>query len=100
MERFGDTFLGCPDSNQGFDQSALVWIGGETHPALSEAVATNSLLPSWQVQKMMVRKIAQKEGGQKGIVYSNESQDEVEIGAAPFPCGLIVYHLKLDSFLS
>ena len=41
-----------------------------------------------------------KRGGQKGIVYSKKTQGEVEIGAAPFRCGLIGYHLKLDSFLS
>ena len=27
-----------------------------------------------------------------------KTQGEVEIGAAPFRCGLIGYHLKLDSF--
>jgi S-adenosylmethionine synthetase len=48
----------------------------------------------------MARQIAQKEGGQKGIVYSNKPQGEVEIGAAPSRCGLTGYHLKLDSFLS
>jgi hypothetical protein len=48
----------------------------------------------------MARQIAQIVGGQKGIVYSDKPQGEVEIGAAPFRCRLIGYHLKLDSFLS
>jgi len=48
----------------------------------------------------MARQIAQKEEGQKGMFYSKKPQGELEIGAAPFRCGLIGYHLKLDSFLS
>jgi len=48
----------------------------------------------------MARQIAQKEGSQKDMVYNKKPQGEVEIGAAPFRCGLIGYHLKLDSFLS
>jgi hypothetical protein len=48
----------------------------------------------------MARQIAQKKRDQKGIVYSNKPQGKEEIGAAPFRCGLIGYHLKPDSFLS
>jgi hypothetical protein len=41
-----------------------------------------------------------KKGVKKALFTAKKPQGEVEIGAAPFRCGLIGYHLKLDSFLS
>jgi hypothetical protein len=35
-----------------------------------------------------------------GPQIPDKTQGELEIGEAPFRFGLIVYHLKLDSFLS
>jgi hypothetical protein len=41
-----------------------------------------------------------KKGVKKALFTAKKPQGEVEIGAAPFRCGLITYHLKHDSFLS
>jgi hypothetical protein len=45
-------------------------------------------------------KLPKKRGVKKALFTVKKTQGEVEIGAAPFRCGLIGYHLKLDSFLS
>jgi hypothetical protein len=41
-----------------------------------------------------------KRGVKKALFTAKKPQGEIEIGAAPFRCGLIGYHLKLDSLLS
>jgi len=48
----------------------------------------------------MATKIIQKRGVERGLLTAKKIQRKSEIGAAPFRCAFIGYHLKLDSFLS
>jgi len=48
----------------------------------------------------MATKITPKRGVERILLTAKKIQRKSEIGAAPFRCAFIGYHLKLDSFLS
>jgi len=47
----------------------------------------------------MATKIIQQRGVERVFFTAKKIQRKSEIGAAPFRCAFIGYHLKLDSFL-